>query len=71
VVGAKALNLVECIGDNLEQLQQQVNQICHRIQSDRSGQATGYYLAQTGEEIASLWELRKRGVGLLGNAGVA
>ena len=66
---AKALNLVEFVGNDLEEIQQKISQTCYTIESDRHQpqQATGYYLAQDGEEIANLWELRKKGVGLLGN----
>lgn len=68
IADAKAINLVEFVGDNLEQLQQQVSHICQLIKSKKNQpqQATGYYLAKNGEEAASLWELRKKGVGLLG-----
>ncbi len=60
VAGAKALNLVEFVGDNFENIENIVNQVCHKIDEE-------YYIAQNGEEIANLWELRKKGVGLLGN----
>ena len=69
VSDAKAIDLVEFVGDNLHCLQEKVTQLTHKIESDRNQphQATGYYLAQNEEEIANLWELRKKGVGLLGN----
>jgi len=70
ILGAKAINLVEFIGDNLEELEQNIAQICQNISLNQSQfqQPTGYYLAQNETEISSLWDLRKRGVGLLGNA---
>ncbi|NEO99186.1 MAG: FAD-binding oxidoreductase [Symploca sp. SIO2E9] len=69
IADAKAINLVEFAGDNLEQLQQQVSQIGHLIESKKNQpeQAISSYLARNEEEAASLWELRKKGVGLLGN----
>jgi FAD/FMN-containing dehydrogenase/Fe-S oxidoreductase len=60
VADAKALNLVEFTGETLQEIQDKVSQ----IQLD---QATGYYLAANGSEINNLWNLRKKGVGLLGN----
>ena len=69
IADAAAINLVEFVGDDLNQLQEKVSRLIDRIESDRQlpQQATGYYLARNGDEIADLWALRKRGVGLLGN----
>ncbi len=61
---AKAINLVEFAGDNLSQLETKVNQLISNLESQ---QATGYYLAQNEQESLNLWELRQKGVGLLGN----
>ena len=61
---ARAINLVELAGDNLSQLETQVNQLISNLESQ---QAKGYYLAQNEQESAYLWELRKKGAGLLGN----
>jgi len=68
--GAKAINLVEFTGDNLEELDRKMARICQTITLNQSQlqQLTGYYLAQNETEISNLWDLRKRGVGLLGNA---
>ncbi|MBF2021283.1 MAG: FAD-binding oxidoreductase [Hydrococcus sp. C42_A2020_068] len=83
VAGAQTLNLVEFVGSHQEEIQEKVSKIRHAIEegrrnnlegstvasknSERPQQAIGYYLAKNGEEIANLWELRKKGVGLLGN----
>ena len=66
---AKAINLVEFVGSDRHGLQQQVSQVCQTLQSksDLDRPATGYSLAQEEEDIAQLWELRKKGVGLLAN----
>jgi FAD/FMN-containing dehydrogenase/Fe-S oxidoreductase len=70
IVRANAINLVEFTGNNLEELEQKISGICHSIElhQNQLQQPTGYYLAQNETEITNLWELRKRGVGLLGNA---
>ncbi len=60
---AKAINLVEFVAENLAQLRATVEQLGQEL----SCNAIGYYQTSLPEEIASLWELRKRGVGLLGN----
>jgi FAD/FMN-containing dehydrogenase/Fe-S oxidoreductase len=69
IADAKVINLVEFTGDNLDQLQKKISQLINIIESNKHQpqQATGYYWAQNGEEIANLWALRKKGVGLLGN----
>ena len=60
---AKAINLVEFIGENKGQLSERVNQ----IQQQLTTATRGCYRAQNSTEIKNLWDLRKRGVGLLGN----
>jgi FAD/FMN-containing dehydrogenase/Fe-S oxidoreductase len=69
IADANVLNLVEFVGSNLEEITEKISTICHRIESNLVPfqLATGYYLAKNEEEIANLWELRKKGVGLLGN----
>ncbi|MBW4621178.1 MAG: FAD-binding oxidoreductase [Cyanosarcina radialis HA8281-LM2] len=62
---AKAINLVEFTGDSLEEIQEKIDIITNSI--ERSLGSTGYYLAEKVTEISNLWNLRKRGVGLLGN----
>ena len=57
---AKAINLVEFVGNNLQQLEEQIAAVCQ-------GNSTGYYVAKNEAEINNLWTLRKKGVGLLGN----
>ncbi|WP_041933981.1 D-2-hydroxyglutarate dehydrogenase YdiJ [Gloeothece verrucosa] len=69
IEGAKAINLVEFIGDAQTSLERKINQLIEQIETNRHQpqQASGYYLAKNNEEIQKLWELRKKGVGLLGN----
>ena len=61
---ANAINLVELAGDDLSQLESKVNRLISNLESK---QAIGYYLAQNEGESTNLWELRKKGAGLLGN----
>ncbi|MDT8447938.1 MAG: FAD-binding and (Fe-S)-binding domain-containing protein [bacterium] len=66
----QAINLVEFIGETAEELQQKIDQAEGLIKQSQGqpGQPSGYYKAAKAHEIAALWELRKKGVGLLGNA---
>ena len=64
IAEANAINLVEFAGDNLSQLQDKVNLLINKLEHQ---QATGYYLAHNEQESLNLWELRKKGAGLLGN----
>jgi FAD/FMN-containing dehydrogenase/Fe-S oxidoreductase len=66
---AQVINLVEFAGDNLEELNKKIDQLTSNIKfsQQQSQQATGYYLAQNQQEINNLWNLRKKGAGLLGN----
>ena len=65
----RAINLVEFIGNSPEELVQKISELCERLDANRSapGQATGYYRTTTPSEMGDLWNLRKKGVGLLGN----
>ena len=60
---ARAINLVEFISEDATQLRATVEQLGQELSSNTSGN----YQTSLPEEIAFLWELRKRGVGLLGN----
>ena len=64
IADANAINLVEFAGDNLSQLQDKVDRLISNLGYQK---ATGYYLAQNERESVNLWELRKKGAGLLGN----
>lgn len=64
---AQAINLVEFVANDQAQIQATIVQLRQELNSNPVHQAIGYYQTSSLEEIASLWELRKRGVGLLGN----
>ncbi|MFW7378560.1 MAG: FAD-binding and (Fe-S)-binding domain-containing protein [Oligoflexus sp.] len=65
----KAINLVEFVGDDLDEINRQVQALCQRLDQERGqvGVGVGYRIAEEDGDIASLWSLRKKGVGLLGN----
>ena len=65
IADAQAINLVEFVSENEQKLQEKVNQLKQELDIDQT--TIGYYQAQSTAEINHLWELRKRGVGLLGN----
>ncbi|MDJ0619177.1 MAG: FAD-binding and (Fe-S)-binding domain-containing protein [Calothrix sp. MO_192.B10] len=59
---AQAINLVEFVGDSWEEIEAKVSHVCASLSP-----AIGYYLATNETEVSRLWELRKKGAGLLGN----
>ncbi len=66
----RAVNLVEFESDDQQALDSQVSDMRARLERElgRPGAATGYSLATGSADIKALWTLRKKGVGLLGNA---
>lgn len=65
-----AINLVEFSGDSLDQVSAKMSDLASVLAGKQGepGEAIGYKIAATPSDIAALWELRKKGVGLLGNA---
>jgi FAD/FMN-containing dehydrogenase/Fe-S oxidoreductase len=65
----KAINLVEFEGTDLAMVDQKVDELTATLDAERGqdGAAVGYTVAAKAEDIAALWSLRKKGVGLLGN----
>ncbi|MEM9163578.1 MAG: FAD-binding and (Fe-S)-binding domain-containing protein [Cyanobacteria bacterium P01_F01_bin.4] len=66
---ARAINLVEFVSDDAEYLQAHATRLQQHLEqtAGQLGQPAGYYRTSEPSEIQALWELRKRGVGLLGN----
>jgi FAD/FMN-containing dehydrogenase/Fe-S oxidoreductase len=68
----RAINLVEYVGDSQAAVQAQVDalaaEIAQRQAAGTFGAPHGYALTWKPNERESLWNLRKKGVGLLGNA---
>ncbi len=65
----RTVNLVEFSGATPEAVAEKVDRLCEIIDTHRaeSGQATGYFRTHQGSQMSALWNLRKKGVGLLGN----
>ena len=65
----KSVNLIEFVGDSAEVLDKQVATLCHTLKEKigQDHQAISFAVADAPEDIAALWSLRKKGVGLLGN----
>jgi (R)-2-hydroxyglutarate dehydrogenase len=64
-----AVNLVEFESDDPSLVERKVRDLAAMLDSERgqAGKATGYTVAREARDIAALWALRKKGVGLLGN----
>ena len=69
-VETRAINLVEYSGDEVDAVQRKVDALLELIEKrgGRPGTPHGYALTWQANERESLWNLRKKGVGLLGNA---
>lgn len=64
----KAVNLVEFVGEDEQAVATKVSDLVATVEQSK-GQpraATALVVAETQQDAASLWELRKKGVGLLG-----
>jgi len=65
---ARGINLLEVVGDSLDAVDGQL----HRIEAalgapSAAGTRRGYTVARTEHDIAAIWQMRKKSVGLLGN----
>jgi (R)-2-hydroxyglutarate dehydrogenase len=65
-----AVNLIEFESDDPAVVARKVSELRATLDAERGapGKAVGYTIATSSADIASLWGLRKKGVGLLGNA---
>jgi FAD/FMN-containing dehydrogenase/Fe-S oxidoreductase len=65
-----AVNLIEFESDDPDVVARKVSELSATLDAERGapGKATGYSIATRSQDIAALWALRKKGVGLLGNA---
>jgi FAD/FMN-containing dehydrogenase/Fe-S oxidoreductase len=64
-----AVNLVEFESDDPQVVEGKVRDLALTLDAERGapGKASGYTIASDPKDIAALWSLRKKGVGLLGN----
>ncbi len=64
----RTINLIEFSGNNKIKLEHRIKSLCKIIELNKkkSRKATGYYKTTNPKEINDLWNLRKKGVGLLG-----
>ncbi len=67
---AAAINLVEFESDEPDEIERRVSRLRISLDEERGceGRCLGYVVVTKPSDIASLWTLRKKGVGLLGNA---
>lgn len=65
----RAVNLVEFQANDAEFVARKVTALTALLDQElkTGGQASGYTVAHSKQDIAALWTLRKKGVGLLGN----
>src|SRR5690554_7272960 len=66
----RGINLVEFNDDEAERLAERVAAFCRHLQADTSVERLGFTLAEGREQIQQVYAMRKRAVGLLGNAKV-
>ncbi len=66
----QGINLVEYTGDDEAELKHRVEQLCQHLQSvnGETGKSFGYTVVYGAAEINKIWAMRKKAVGLLGNA---
>ncbi|MBV1789847.1 FAD-binding oxidoreductase [Marinobacterium sp. D7] len=66
----RGINLVEYTGDDETKLREEVEALCHHLDGvcGKPGAGFGYTVAYGAGEINKIWGMRKKSVGLLGNA---
>ncbi|MFQ3790432.1 FAD-linked oxidase C-terminal domain-containing protein, partial [Halomonas sp. A29] len=69
-VAIRGINLIEVNDDDPERLAERVAAFCRHLEADDSVPRLGYTLAQGRVQIQQVYGMRKRAVGLLGNARV-
>ena len=66
----QGINLVEYTGDDEDELRAKVEKLCQHLESvnGEAGKSFGYTVVYGATEINKVWGMRKKAVGLLGNA---
>ena len=67
-VPASGINLVEFNDDNAERLSSRIKRFCQRLSEGGASGRIGYTVADRPEAVRRVYAMRKRAVGLLGNA---
>ena len=65
----RSISLIEFCGNSKKNIEKRIKKFSYDIdlKKNKSGEAIGYFITQDPHEIKDLWDLRKKGVGLLGN----
>jgi len=63
----KAVNLVEFSAMQAQSLSGKVDAVCADLEAGQASSAIGYFRTDKAADMGALWDLRKKGVGLLGN----
>ncbi len=66
----QGINLVEYTDDNLKNLKARIKKLCDHLETvqGKRGKSFGYSVVYGADEIKKVWAMRKKAVGLLGNA---
>ncbi len=66
----QGINLVEYVGDDQAEIDAKIEKLCAHLTevSGQPGKSFGFTVAKGAAEINKIWGMRKRAVGLLGNA---
>ncbi len=66
----QGINLVEYTADDEAELRARVEKLCHHLETvnGQPGKSFGYSVVYGAAEIGKVWAMRKKAVGLLGNA---
>ena len=65
----RSISLIEFCGNSKKNIEKRIKKFTDDIdlKKNKSGEAIGYFITKEPHEIKDLWNLRKKGVGLLGN----
>ncbi|MGY2046728.1 D-2-hydroxyglutarate dehydrogenase YdiJ [Methylobacterium sp. JK268] len=63
---ARGVNLVEFVGDDADAVEAAVDRLTQTLAAGPAGERRGHTVARGEAEVARIWDMRKRAVGLLG-----
>ncbi|WP_370978861.1 FAD-binding and (Fe-S)-binding domain-containing protein [Agaribacterium sp. ZY112] len=64
----QGINLVEYTADSDDELKEKMQQLIEQLKNNQLSRPIGYSMAMGGNAVSRIWGMRKRAVGLLGNA---